>query len=95
MSMKLLQKNGGERAPGHSHPPPLALLATAAAYDLASRIRSLRGCMASDSTSELLVMDESTVRNKRSIKNKPPQCLLSIEIIKIIRTCKWGIKISG
>lgn len=30
-----------EDLPGHSQPPPLALLATAAAYDLASRISNL------------------------------------------------------
>lgn len=48
-----------ERVPGHSHPPPLALLATAAAYDLASRIRSFWGWMASVSTSALLVIEES------------------------------------
>lgn len=30
-----------EDLPGHSQPPPLALLATAAAYDLASKISNL------------------------------------------------------
>lgn len=48
-----------EDLPGHSQPPPLALLATAAAYDLASRISNLWGWMASVSTSELLVMEDS------------------------------------
>lgn len=48
-----------EHLPGHSQPPPLALLATAAAYDLASRISNLWGWMANVSTSELLVMEDS------------------------------------
>lgn len=58
-----------EDLPGHSQPPPLALLATAAAYDLASRISNLWGWMASVSTSELLVMDDSEA-------NTNPHCAI-------------------
>lgn len=55
--------------PGHSQPPPLALLATAAAYDRASKIKSFWGCMAKLSAPEALEIEESGEENMQLMTN--------------------------